>query len=55
MTLQKLPTAARPVSDDGKPTQINEHKRDEETRASEHEPHAMASESGAQEERTHPQ
>ena len=52
MALQKLPTTARPVSDDGKPTQINEHKRVEEARANDREPHPMAQRSAARVERS---
>lgn len=44
MTSQPRLRATPPATaDDGKPTQINEHKRAEQTRVNEHEPHAMAS------------
>ena len=55
MTPQELPTSALPVSGDGKPTQINEHKRAEEARANDHEPHAMADQRGARVETSHPE
>lgn len=43
MTLQPRRGVARlSTINDGKPTQINEHKRTAETRVNEHEPHAMA-------------
>ena len=43
MTLQSRTGAVRPTAvNDGKPTQINEHKRAPDERVTGHEPHAMA-------------